>query len=54
MDARELATLSRLLDEALDLHPDAREPWVAALDDEYEPMKPRLRIFPASTSGGKS
>jgi len=43
MDARELATLSRLLDEALDLHPDAREPWVAALDDEYEPMKPRLR-----------
>jgi eukaryotic-like serine/threonine-protein kinase len=43
MDARELATLSRLLDEALDLHPNDRESWLAALGHEYEPMKPRLR-----------
>ncbi|MGE3176214.1 MAG: serine/threonine-protein kinase, partial [Vicinamibacterales bacterium] len=43
MDAADLATLSRLLDQALDRDPADRLPWVDALGPEYERLKPRLR-----------
>jgi serine/threonine-protein kinase len=43
MDVAALATLSRLLDEALDLPPEARSTWIENLASEYEPLKPRLR-----------
>ena len=42
MDADSWLQLSRLLDEALDLSPDARAQWLANLGPEYEPLKPRL------------
>ena len=37
--------LNRLLDEALDLPPEDREPWLARLDPADEPLKPRLRAL---------
>jgi len=43
IDAAAWATLNRLLDEALDLSPEAREPWLAGLPDEVRPLAPRLR-----------
>jgi len=43
MDVAALATLSRLLDEALDLPPEDRSTWIENLSSEYEPLKPRLR-----------
>jgi serine/threonine-protein kinase len=43
MDVAALATLSRLLDEALDLPPQERSSWIDRLSSEYEPLKPRLR-----------
>jgi hypothetical protein len=33
---------AQLLDEALDLSPDSRVPWLAALAPEDEPLKARL------------
>lgn len=43
MDAAVLATLSRLLDEALDRSPDERTEWLESLGPEYDTIKPRLR-----------
>jgi serine/threonine-protein kinase len=43
MDAALLATLSRLLDEALLRAPSERLGWLESLGSEYEPVKPRLR-----------
>ena len=37
--------LNRLLDEALDLPPEDRKPWLARLDPADEPLKPRLRAL---------
>lgn len=45
MDVRTWTTLSRLLDEALDLAPDERGPWLARLAEEYEAFKPKLRAM---------
>lgn len=39
------ATLSELLDAALDLPPQAREQWVEALAGEHAALKPRLRAL---------
>ena len=43
MDVRTWTTVSRLLDEALDLPPSARAAWLEALAAEHEGVKPRLR-----------
>ena len=37
-----LITLSRLLDEAMDLHPDQVEAWLAGLPEQHEHLRPRL------------
>ena len=42
MDGNIWPRLSRLLDEALDLSPDARARWLATLGPEDEALKPRL------------
>lgn len=42
MDAVTWTTISRLLDEALDLPPDARPAWLERLPAEYDGVKPRL------------
>jgi eukaryotic-like serine/threonine-protein kinase len=42
MDAAALATLSRLLDEALAREPGARTAWLESLGPEYDTVKPRL------------
>jgi hypothetical protein len=39
----EWAVLSRLLDSALDLPPDARAAWIESLGPEHDAFKPRLR-----------
>ena len=41
--AAELATLSNLLDEALDLPPQERSAWIDRLDAANETFKPSLR-----------
>ena len=38
-----LPTLSRLLDEALDLSPQEREEWLAKLPEDYRGLEPTLR-----------
>jgi serine/threonine-protein kinase len=38
-------TVSRLLDEALDVPPDERAQWVDALPGEHDSLKPRLRAL---------
>ena len=43
LDATDLATLSRLLDEALDLAPDKLEPWLAALPPDQQRLRPPLQ-----------
>lgn len=45
MDVRTWTTLSRLLDEALDVAPGGREAWLAGLTAEYDAFKPRLRAM---------
>lgn len=45
MDVRTWTTLSRLLDEALDLAPADRDAWLAHLAADYEAFKPRLRAM---------
>jgi serine/threonine-protein kinase len=45
MDVRTWTTLSRLLDEALDMEPAAREAWLAGLAAEYAAFRPRLRAM---------
>ncbi len=55
-DVTSWATLSRLLDEALDLPPDARSAWLEGLGAEYDTLKPRLRSMfdKALVSGDES
>jgi len=43
MDAAVLATLSRLLDEALERSPDERTAWLESLGPEYDDVRPRLK-----------
>ena len=43
LDATDLATLSRLLDEALDLAPDKLEHWLAALPPDQQRLRPPLQ-----------
>lgn len=45
MDVRTWTTLSRLLDEALDLAPADRDTWLEGLAAEYEAFRPRLRAM---------
>jgi serine/threonine-protein kinase len=45
MDARSLAVLSRLLDDALEVPPSDRTIWLESLGPEYEAFKPRLRAM---------
>jgi hypothetical protein len=45
------ATLSELLDAALDLAPAEREQWIEALSDEHSELKPRLRALIARAAG---
>ena len=54
IDAAAWATLNRLLDEALDLAPGAREPWLAGLPADLRPLAPRLRdlLARATRAGG--
>jgi serine/threonine-protein kinase len=53
VDVRTWTTISRLLDEALALPPDARPAWLESLGREHEALKPRLRAMldDASTTG---
>jgi eukaryotic-like serine/threonine-protein kinase len=44
-DAATLATLSRLLDEGMDLAPSEVEPWLDALPPEHRSLAPRLRVM---------
>jgi serine/threonine-protein kinase len=45
MDVQTWTTISRLLEEALDLPPAARTTWLEQLGAEYERFKPRLRAM---------
>jgi serine/threonine-protein kinase len=45
MDAPIWTRVSQLLDEALDLPPDARTHWLETLSPDDEPLKPRLRAL---------
>ncbi|MCK9689261.1 serine/threonine-protein kinase [Scleromatobacter humisilvae] len=45
LDATDLATLSRLLDEALDLAPERRAPWLAALPPDLQRLRPQLQAM---------
>jgi serine/threonine-protein kinase len=45
MDVQTWTTISRLLDEALDLPPGARPTWLENLSAEHEALKPRLRAM---------
>lgn len=45
MDVQTWTTLSRLLDEALDVAPESREAWLAGLTSEYRAFEPRLRAM---------
>jgi eukaryotic-like serine/threonine-protein kinase len=38
-----MSDLNRLLDTALELPSEQRESWLAALDPQFDPLKPRLR-----------
>ncbi len=49
--AYELATLSRLLDEALEVPAAQQELWIASLADEYAPLRDTLRVL-LSQDGG--
>ncbi|MBP7779161.1 MAG: serine/threonine protein kinase [Acidobacteria bacterium] len=42
MDVKTWTTISRLLDDALDLPPGARGRWLDGLDRHYDALKPRL------------
>jgi eukaryotic-like serine/threonine-protein kinase len=48
------STLSRLLDEALDLPLAQRQHWLAALDASYDEFKPRLRALLMRTADVES
>ncbi len=51
MDAATLATLSRLIDEALDRPPEGRQAWLDGLGPECAPLKPSLeRLLRAHAS----
>jgi serine/threonine-protein kinase len=52
--AEEWTTLSRLLDEGLDLPHHARAPWIESLAAEHEPLRPRLRrlLLEDESAGG--
>ena len=50
LDPHDLATLSRLLDEALELSPTAFDGWMAALPAGHRHLLPRLRDMLASQS----
>ena len=53
LSAFEIAELSRLLDAALALAPDAREAWLAGLPEPSQPLARRLRrLLAASSSPG--
>lgn len=51
MDVRTWTTLSRLLDDALELPASARPAWIETLGPEYEAVKPRLRALLAQADG---
>jgi len=51
----DLSTLSRLLDEALELEPAEVHPWLAALPQEHQHLVPRLRgMLAEHLSGGRA
>jgi hypothetical protein len=50
IDAASWATLSRLLDEALDQRPAERAAWLESLGPEHEGLKPQLRDLLAAKS----
>jgi hypothetical protein len=43
LDGKDWVALSQLLDTALRLSPEARELWLAGLDEVHEPLAPLLR-----------
>ena len=45
MDVRTWTTVSRLLDDALDLPASARPAWIETLGAEHEALKPQLRAL---------
>jgi serine/threonine-protein kinase len=45
VDVRTWTAISRLLDEALDLPPEARQAWLESLPPEHETLKPRLQAM---------
>ncbi len=51
MDVRTWTTVSRLLDDALDLPASARPAWIDTLGPEYEALKPQLRALLAPADG---
>ncbi|HYJ39198.1 MAG TPA: hypothetical protein VEW08_00320, partial [Steroidobacteraceae bacterium] len=53
-EQRGVSQLSRLLDEVLDLPPQARTEWIDALAPEFDELKPRLRALLARCSSVES
>ena len=51
LSATEISTLSRLLDEALDLPPDARLAWLDRLPAEHAALRPQLAALLAESTG---
>jgi tetratricopeptide (TPR) repeat protein len=45
MDVRTWTTISRLLDDALDVPPEARDAWLSRLPPEHAPLVPQLRAL---------
>ncbi len=50
MDVKTWTTISRLLDDALDLPPGARSAWLDGLSSDYDALKPQLRVLLAQAA----
>jgi hypothetical protein len=51
LNPQSAAALNRLLDQALDLAPAAREQWLATLPEEFAALKPHLRDLLSRAAG---
>jgi serine/threonine-protein kinase len=53
-DAAEIAELSKLIDAALELPPEARSTWIDQLGPAHEPLKPALRKLLAGAAANSA
>ena len=53
-DPAELAVLSKLLDDALDLMPEERDTWIDGLPASFENLKPTLRRLLSGPAAGET